>query len=213
MNFQNESVQSRRHHFIRQVDFEKMLNDVSILNRVGILLIVCAQLMQARTTAAQETQLSEGFAMVMLPPAATVEIDENEAQAVNDFFHHAEYAIQSENIDSLMALYSDKYTNSKSGDKNFATEIWNKIFARFDNVSSRHSMRLIEYDKASDTAITECSGLLFGTPAGGTGLVVIDRWNNEHHIMTKEGQWKLLGTTGETALRYGEKDALLHPLF
>ena len=190
-----------------------MLNKFECLSWAGLLLFVCTLLLQMRSVAAQEAQLSENFAMVMLPPAETVQIDEYEAQEVNDFFHHAEHAIQTEDIDSLMALYSEKYTNSKNGDKAFASDIWQKIFSRFDNVASRHSMRLIEYDKATGHAVTECSGLLFGTPAGGEGLVVIDRWDNEHHIMIKEEHWKLLGTTGETALRYGQQDALLHPLF
>lgn len=190
-----------------------MLKYVYFARQISTILVAFLLSMHARTTVAQEAQLSESFAMVMLPPAATVEIDESEAQEVNDFFHHAEHAIQTENIDSLMALYSDKYTNSENGDKSFAEDIWNKIFTRFDNVASRHSMRLIEYDEAESQAVTECSGLLFGTPEGGTGLVVIDRWDNEHHILIKEEHWKLLGTTGETALRYGEQDALLHPLF
>jgi len=213
MNFRNEPAQSRLDYFYRKVDFERMLNSISFLSRVGILLIVCAPLMQTRSAAAQESQLSEGFAMVMQPPAASVVIDESEAQEINDFFHNAEHAIQTENIDSLMALYSDRYTNSKNGDKQFAAGIWNRIFSSFNDVASRHSMKLVEYDEASNHAITECSGLLFGTPEGESGLVIIDRWDNEYHIMVKEEHWKLLGTTGETALRYGEKDEKLHPLF
>jgi len=190
-----------------------MLNCVFFLNRIGTLLIMFVLSIQARTAMAQETQLSDSFSMVMRPPAASVKIDESEAQDINDFFHHAERAIQSENIDSLMALYSDEYTNSGNGDKHFAAEIWNKIFTRFDNISSRHSMKLIDYDEAAGRAITECSGLLFGTPEGEVGLVVIDRWDNESHILVKEEHWKLLGSSGKSALRYGEKEALLHPLF
>ena len=190
-----------------------MLNTVLFLKPITALFVVFALLLPGPTTTAQETQLSEGFAMVMQPPAASVVIDESEAQEINDFFHNAEHAIQTENIDSLMALYSDTYTNSKNGDKQFAAEIWNRIFSSFNDVASRHSMKLVEYDEASNHAITECSGLLFGTPEGESGLVIIDRWDNEYHILVKEEHWKLLGTTGETALRYGEKDEKLHPLF
>ena len=190
-----------------------MLKYIVFVSQVGTLLIVFVLSMQSRTTMAEETQLSDGFSMVMRPPATSVEIEENEAQDIANFFHQAERAIQSENINSLMSLYSDNYTNLTNGDKQFAAELWNKIFARFDNISSRHSMKLIDYDQAAGRAITECSGLLFGTPVGENNPVLIDRWDDQKHMLIKEGDWKLLGNTGESALRYGEKDEKLHPLF
>ncbi|MFQ6004019.1 MAG: hypothetical protein ACE5OQ_00830 [Woeseia sp.] len=179
----------------------------------GMLMIPFVMSMQPGITIAEEMGLSERFSMVMRPPAASIEIDERELHSIADFFHKAERAIQTENIDALMALYSYSYTNLRNGDKHFAAEIWSKIFARFDNISSRHSMKLITYDKAAGRAVTECSGLLFGTPEGENGLIPIDRWDDQKHMLVKEGQWKLLGNAGESALRYGAKDVKLHPLF
>jgi hypothetical protein len=190
-----------------------MLKHVSSIIQMRALIIVFVVSVQFNTATAEETQLSDDFAMVMRPPDASIEIDESEAQNIANFFHQAERAIQSENINELMALYSDEYTNQKSGDKQFAAELWGKIFSRFDNISSRHSMKLIDYDQAAGRAITECSGLLFGTPEGESNPVLIDRWDDQRHILLKEGDWKLLGNSGETALRYGEKDEKLHPLF
>jgi len=213
MHFQNRFIPYHDWLCLMPMEIEKMLNYVIFLNRIGALFIIFVLSIQAPTTMAQETELSDGFAMVMRPPAASVVIDESEAQNINDFFHHAERAIQSENIDSLMTLYSDKYTNSRNGDKHFSEEIWNKIFTRFNKISSRHSMKLVDYDEAAGRAITECSGLLFGTPEGESGLVVIDRWDNQRHILIKEEHWKLLGSSGESALRYGEESTKLHPLF
>jgi hypothetical protein len=190
-----------------------MLKYVSFISQMGALIIVFVVSVQSNTATAEETQLSNDFAMVMRPPDASIEIDETEAQNIANFFHQAERAIQSENINELMALYSDEYTNQKNGDKQFAAELWGKIFARFDSISSRHSMKLIDYDQAAGHAITECSGLLFGTPEGESNPVLIDRWDDQRHILIKEGDWMLLGTSGESALRYGEKDEKLHPLF
>ena len=194
-----------------------MLKNVSLISKACLLVIVIVVAiglsMQSRTTNAEETLLSDDFTMVMRPAAANVEIDENEAQDIANYFHQAERAIHSENISALMALYSDDYTNQRNGDKQFATEIWGKIFARFDNISSRHSMKLIDYDKAAGRAITECSGLLFGTPEGENNLVLIDRWNDQRHILVKDGDWKLLGDSGKFAPRDGETDEKLHPLF
>jgi hypothetical protein len=61
--------------------------------------------------------------------------------------------------------------------------------------------------------VTECDGLLTGTPKGENHSVTIDRWDKQRHILVKEGDWKLFGNAGEATQRYGEEDAKLHPLF
>ena len=190
-----------------------MLRNILFVSQVGVLFIASTLSLQSGTAIAEETQLTEDFSMVMRPPAGGVEIDDNEAQNITNFFHHAERAIQSENIDALMALYSDEYTNQRDGDKQFAAELWKKVFARFDNISSRHSMKLIDYDRAAGRAVTQCSGLLFGMPEGESNPVLIDRWDDQRHILIKEGDWKLLGNSADSAPRSTDTDDSLHPLF
>ena len=190
-----------------------MLRNILFVSQVGVLFIASTLSLQSGTAIAEETQLTEDFSMVMRPPAGGVEIDDNEAQNITNFFHHAERAIQSENIDALMALYSDEYTNQRDGDKQFAAELWKKVFARFDNISSRHSMKLIDYDQAAGRAVTQCSGLLFGMPEGASNPVLIDRWDDQRHILIKEGDWKLLGNSGDSAPPTTDTDDSLHPLF
>ena len=195
------------------MEFEIMLRNVLFISQVGALFIASTLSLQSGTAIAEEAQLTEDFSMVMRPPAEGVQIDDNEAQDITNFFHHAERAIQSENIDALMALYSDEYTNQRAGDKQFAAELWKKVFARFDNISSRHSMKLIDYDRAAGRAVTQCSGLLFGMPEGESNPVLIDRWDDQRHILIKEGVWKLLGDSGESTSRTTDTDDSLHPLF
>ena len=190
-----------------------MFKRVLFLSQVAIFVVVIVLSMLPGITIGEEMQISEAFSMVMDPPSAGMEIDESEAQNITDFFHQAEHAIESENIVSLMALYSDRYTNLRNGDKEFAEELWTKIFASFDNISSRHSMKLVTYNKAVGQAVTECDGLLTGTPKGESRPVTIDRWDNQRHILVKEGDWKLFGNAGESAQRYGQEDGKLHPLF
>lgn len=190
-----------------------MLKKVFILSQVATFLFAFALYMPSGIVMAQQTPLSDEFSMVMEPPAAGMAIDEAEVQEITDFFHQAERAIESENVDDLMTLYSDKYTNLRNGDKAFAEELWRKIFAEFDNITSRHAMKLIAYDKAAGHAITECSGLLIGTPKGEGSPITIDRWDNQRHILVKEGYWKLFGNAGESAQRYGQEEGRLHPLF
>jgi len=190
-----------------------MLKKDIFLSRVAMFPIAFVLSVQPGITMAEETQLSDDFSMVMEPPVASIGIEEREVQDIRDFFHQAERAIESKKIEALMVLYSDKYTNLRNGDKEFAKKLWNKIFAGFDDISSRHSMKLIAYDKAAGQAITECSGLLTGTPKGESHPVTIDRWDNQRHILIKEGYWKLFGNAGESAQRYGEMEGNLHPLF
>jgi hypothetical protein len=195
------------------MEFEIMLRSVLFISQVGALFIASTLSLQSGTAIAEETQLTEDFSMVMRPPAEGVQVDDNEAQDITNFFHHAERAIQSENIDALMALYSDEYTNQRDGDKQYAADLWKKVFARFDNISSRHSMKLIDYDRAAGRAVTQCSGLLFGMPEGESNPVLIDRWDDQRHILIKEGVWKLLGDSGESTSRTSDTDDSLHPLF
>ena len=190
-----------------------MMKKSLFLSRVAVLVLVSVLSLQAGSLMAEEAKISAGFSMDMRPPGTGVEIEQAELQNIADFFHQAELAIESENIDALMALYSDRYTNLRNHDKEFAEELWTRIFAGFDNLSSRHSMQLINYDKAAGQAVTECDGLLTGTPKGENHSVTIDRWDKQRHILVKEGDWKLFGNAGEAAQRYGEEDAKLHPLF
>jgi len=190
-----------------------MMKKVLLVSQVAMFVFVSVLSMHPGVLMAEETQLSEGFSMVMRPPVASVEIEPGELQDIANFFHQAEHAIESENVDALMALYSDQYTNLSNHDKEFAEELWNKIFAGFDNISSRHSMKLITYNKDAGQAVTECNGLLIGTPKGENHPVTIDRWDNQRHILIKEDHWRLFGNAGESAQRYGEEGDELHPLF
>jgi len=193
--------------------YKIMLKKVLVMSQVTIPAIALVLYMQSGFATSEDMQLSGEFSMVMAPPVASMQIDESEVQNIMDFFHQAERAIESENIDTLMTLYSDKYTNLRNGNKEFAEELWNKIFAGFDNISSRHAMKLIAYDETAGQAITECSGLLTGTPKGESRRVTIDRWDDQRHILIKEGDWKLFGNAGESARRYGLEEGKLHPLF
>lgn len=156
---------------------------------------------------------SDEYSMVF-HPAAKVKTGEAEYRNIVNFFHKAEKAIETENLEALMALYSDKYRNRKNRDKKFAEGIWIKIFTNFDKLSARHSMKLITYEKSSgyQVVVTECSGILTGTPKGASRPVTIDSWDKQRHILINEGSWQLFGNAGESAKRYGEEDILTRAL-
>ena len=64
-----------------------MLKYVLCISQIGTLIIVFVLSLQSHTATAEETQLSDDFAMVMRPPEASIEIDESEAQDIANFFH------------------------------------------------------------------------------------------------------------------------------
>jgi hypothetical protein len=162
---------------------------------------------------AANEELSDQHSMEVRVVSADVTISQSEVGNIRKFFHAAERAIEAEDLPSLMALYSDRYANLRNGDKKFAEDIWKRIFAGFDNLSSRHSMELVMYDGSLGQAVTLCSGLLTGTAAGENRSVVIDSWDNQRHILVKEGNWKLFGNAGATAQRFGLEGEPIHPLF
>ncbi|MAE93709.1 MAG: hypothetical protein CL910_03535 [Deltaproteobacteria bacterium] len=181
--------------------------------RVGFLVVAAVGLGVSGSLSAEEAPLSSQHSMVLHPPSPDLKISEEELKGVVGFFHKAEQAIESEDVESLMALYSDRYTNLRNGDKSFAEEIWKQIFATFDDITASHSMSLIAYDEANGQAVTECTGLLVGTPKGAKAPVSIDSWDMQRHVLIKEGEWKLFGNAGRAAERFGQKDRQVHPLF
>lgn len=149
-----------------------------------------------------------------------LDIDQNSRKQVGDkvwneiksFFFAAEEAIETENLNGLLALYSDRYRN---GDhvKSSAKQIWARIFTRFNDMATIHNMRFISTSPESKVMIIRCSGILVGVPEGGNVLITIDNWTGSDHILKKEnGKWKLIGSTGKERKRLWF-DKLMHPLF
>lgn len=174
----------------------------------------CSSLAESGGIDVEKANLSDEYSM-KFHASAKEKIGEAEYNEISNFFHKAEMAIETEDLESLMALYSERYRNLKKRDKKFAEEVWTKIFANFDNLSAKHMMKLSTYEKRSEhkLAVTECSGLLVGTPNGADRPVTIDSWDNQMHILINEGSWKLFGNAGEAVIRYGEDDVEIHPLF
>lgn len=163
---------------------------------------------------AKKEVLSDEYSM-KFDPSAVNKIGESEYTEISNFFHKAEVAIETEDLESLMALYSERYRNLKKRDKRFAEAMWTKIFKNFDNISAKHTMKLSTYEVRNEhkLAVTECSGLLVGTPNGANRPVTIDSWDNQLHILINEGDWRLFGNAGEAVKRYGEDEVETHPLF
>jgi len=160
---------------------------------------------------ANAAKLSDHFAM-NIDPYSEKMVGKDVTKSVTEFFHAAEKAIESEDIESLMGLYSDNYKNGEH-DKASVKKIWQRIFGRFNSMATLHNMRFITTSPESETMIIRCSGLLVGVPEGEKNRMTIDNWTDADHILVMEkGKWKLIGTAGKSNERLWF-DKPMHPLF
>lgn len=176
-------------------------------------LLIAALMSLPAPSLAGDVNLSDEFSME-LDASAREKVGDADYHALVNFFHEAERAIESKNLEELMALYSEKYSN-RSQDKKFAEGVWRKIFLNFDDLSAKHSIELLTYDERTGrpVAVLECSGLLQGTPKGSSQAVTVDSWDKQWHVLIKEDRWRLFGNSGKSKERYGAVDQLTHPLF
>ncbi len=192
------------------------LNHMYTINRLvtisGASLLMAVSLFAGAAFGA-EHQLSTKYSMVV-DPAAKQQLGEQTFNEVMMFFQAAEKAIETKDLEGLMALYSDNYGDGDH-DKKSAEQIWRRIFSTFDSMSTQHNLKLGKMSSDKNMVVFQCSGLLMGMPDPKTkkGLITIDNWANQDHVLIKEaGKWKLIGTYGQERKRLWF-DKPMHPLF
>jgi len=145
-------------------------------------------------------------------PVAKQKLGEQTYKEVMMFFHEAEKAVETKNLEALMDLYSENYSDGEH-DKKSARQIWERIFARFDNMATHHNMKLVQVSADKNMVVLQCNGLLLGVPDLSKEPITIDNWTNQDHVLIKEaGKWKLIGTYGTERKRLWF-DKPMHPLF
>lgn len=165
---------------------------------------------------AVEHSLSDRYAMEV-DPAAKQKLGEKTFNEVMAFFHAAEKAIETKDLEALMDLYSEDYRNGDH-DKKSLREIWKRIFSTFDTMATHHNMKLVDItatkkEAGRNTVVFSCSGLLMGVHDPQRGVVTIDNWTQQDHVLVREaGKWKLFGTYGRERKRLWF-DKPIHPLF
>ncbi len=191
-----------------------LANHISTINRLVVMCgapILVAATLFAGTAVGSEHRLSDKYALEV-DPAAKEKLGEQTFDELMVFFHAAEKAIETKDIEALMALYSDNYSNGEH-DKKSARLIWQKIFATFDTMAMHHNMKLGKVTTDKNMVVFQCNGLLLGVPDTKKTPITIDNWNNQEHVLAKEaGQWKLIGTYGLERKRLWF-DKPMHPLF
>lgn len=182
----------------------------SLVKMCGASIVIAASIFTGNANGV-EPQLSDKYS-VHVDPAAKQQLGEKTFNEVMTFFDSAEKAIETKDIESLMALYSDSYSDGEH-DKKSARQIWEKIFTRFEKMAMHHNMKLGKASADKNTVIFQCSGLLLGAPDLKERPSTIDNWTNQEHVLVKEGgKWKLIGTYGTERKRLWF-DKPMHPLF
>lgn len=164
---------------------------------IGLILIL---LFGVRVPAA--TDMMEG---------ADVQADPEAVKAILATFDRAEEALRTESLSGIAAIYSKNYRH-RGLRKEDTTRIWEDIFARYNQLSSRHAFSKIIVEKkmlGKTTARVTCTGALFGVSAlkregqpslsalsasGGAEPVHIDVWFEAiHYLVLEDGTWKIIG--------------------
>lgn len=148
---------------------------------------------------------------VSIDPAAKQQLGEQTFNEIAMFFRTTQRAIETENMEVLMAQYSDNYRNGDL-DKESVAQAWQRIFAKVDSLATVNNMKLVSISAEGNMAVLQSSGLLVGVPDEKKWPVTVDNWNKQDHILIKEaGEWKLIGIYGQEHKRLWF-DKPMHPL-
>lgn len=155
-------------------------------------------------------QIPDGYSM-NIDAAAKQQLGEQTFNEVAMFFQTAQKAIETKNMEALMAQYSDRYRDGDL-DKKSVAQAWQRIFARVNSLATVNNMKLVNISADRNMVVLQSSGLLVGVPGDEKWPVTLDNWNKQDHILVKEaGEWKLIGIYGPEQKRLWF-DKPMHPL-
>jgi len=181
------------------------------LARTFVIAVLIGACLILGTAVAEDYQLSDRFTMEV-DPAAKAQMGEKTFNEVMAFFREAERAIEQKDLKGLMDFYSDNYSNGDHNKKS-AEQIWERLFSTFDAMTTHHKMSLTNISPEKNVVMMRCNGLLLGVPDPKSGVITIDNWTLQDHVLIKEaGKWKLIGTYGRDRKRLWF-DKPMHPLF
>ena len=162
--------------------------------------------------AVSEAAHLSSYHQLNIDPFSKDKVGDNLVNEIEQFFYQAETALETENIDDLMDLYSENY-QSGVHNKSMVKKTWKILFKDFDSLATIHNMTFVNVDKAQKTFIIRCTGLLMGKPNEGKDMISLDTWNRSDHVLSKEnGKWKIIGSSGRERKRFWFSSPL-HPLF
>jgi len=178
-----------------------------VLFRVGCVFLITACLWLRLPTAAEtKTQLM---------PGGMQEVDSETLKELLLTFEQAELAMQAQDLDRIMALYSDEYLyhGLKKAD---VQKVWKQLFEHYKELESFHTFSVVRLVGAGGKQVAEitCSGVVWGTSRDTTLRSPVDSWYEEIHYLKKENErWRIVGNVGGESIPVLQFGVAPHPLF
>jgi hypothetical protein len=156
---------------------------------------------------------------------AEIKANPETIKAIRATFDRAEEALRTKSLSGIMAIYSKDYQN-RGLRKVDTSLIWQDIFDRYDQLSSRHVFSKITVRKEKGepaSAEVVCTGVLYGVSvlkkgkpapaASSEKLLYLDAWfETTHYLILENGDWKIIGHDPSKAEEHPFA-AALHLLF
>jgi ketosteroid isomerase-like protein len=151
---------------------------------------------------------------VQLDSWAEIKGDDKSVEEILAAFNRAEQALHAEDLDGIMALYSEQY-RYHGFSKADIRKIWQEMFERYDQLASTHFFSRVHVGGPGEhpTADVTCTGSLWGISKETGKRVTMDSWFYEtHHVVKEDGAWRVRGHAGEDTktLPFGTSP---HPFF
>lgn len=128
-------------------------------------------------------------------------------------FNKAEKALKEQDLDDLMAIYSNDY-EYRGLTKNNLRDLWKDLFAKYRRISSHHifSKIAVTVEGKNPKASITCTGGLWATAESTGERIIIDSWFDEvHRLVYENGAWRILGHDGED--QQAAQSGAAHPYF
>jgi len=134
-----------------------------------------------------------------LSQSATIHADQKTVDEILRTFHRTEEAVQHEDLDALMRLYSDSYKN-RGWTKDTLRAEWKQLFQDYRDVSMTHVLTRIDVnvDTIPPSAQVTCTGSLWAISNETNEQANLDSWFGEVHYLTyADGIWRMRGHAWE----------------
>ncbi|TAJ31555.1 MAG: hypothetical protein EPO64_02315 [Nitrospirae bacterium] len=146
---------------------------------------------------------------------ATIKAADKDVGEILAAFNRAEESLHEENLDGIMALYSEQY-KYHGLTKADLRKTWQELFAHYDHIASTHIFSRIRATASgkNPTAEIVCTGSLWGVSTDTGQRTIIDSWFYEtHNMIYEDGAWRIRGHGAEEAPKVLPFGVAPHPFF
>ncbi|RMH38200.1 MAG: hypothetical protein D6690_00670 [Nitrospirae bacterium] len=137
---------------------------------------------------------SWALAKLRISTGAVIQADELTLRQIEEAFNRAEEAMENEDLETLMQLYSIDY-RYQTYTKDDMRKIWKDFFQKYDRITSLHAFsKVVVKPGKPPTAEIVCTGSLWATDSVTHRRVNLASWlGNTHYLVYERGEWRIKG--------------------